>query len=114
MAKKKSISSIWRKEQIQIAQKWRPKKDSKTKGSILPPKISRQLRDIIHGYIMSDGYVSPEGTVEHSCEQKDFTEWMFVRTIKTPFDKQSKTFTSFQTRQRIPTHIRTVLIPEIF
>lgn len=41
-------------------------------------KISRQVRDIIHAYIMSDGYVSPYGilTVEQSIQQQKFVEWL--------------------------------------
>lgn len=42
-------------------------------------KISRQTRDIIHGYIMSDGYVKPLGnlTVQQCLEQRKFVEWLY-------------------------------------
>lgn len=41
-------------------------------------KISREVRDIIHGYIMSDGYVKPLGslTVDQSRKQRKFVEWL--------------------------------------
>lgn len=44
-------------------------------------KISKELRDIIHGYIMSDGYVKPEGNlqVENCVDQKSFVEWMYKK-----------------------------------
>lgn len=44
-------------------------------------KISRQLRDIIHGYIMSDGYVKPCGslTVDQSKKQEKFVEWLYEK-----------------------------------
>lgn len=42
-------------------------------------KISKELRDIIHGYIMLDGYIKPNGTlqVEQSIKQKKFVEWLY-------------------------------------
>lgn len=44
-------------------------------------KISRELRDIIHGYIMSDGYVRVEGSmqVDQSLAQEKFVEWLYER-----------------------------------
>lgn len=44
-------------------------------------KISRELRDIIHGYIASDGYVRKDGTmtVDQSLAQAKFVEWMYER-----------------------------------
>jgi hypothetical protein len=44
-------------------------------------KISKELRDIIHGYIMSDGYVSPAGSlqVDQSEEQAKFVEWLYKK-----------------------------------
>lgn len=55
--------------QLKIKRKWK-------KCNI---KISKNLRDIIHGYIMSDGYVSPTGwlQVEQSKKQQKFVEWLF-------------------------------------
>jgi hypothetical protein len=50
-------------------------------------KISRELRDIIHGYIMSDGYVRVEGSmqVEQSLAQEKFVEWLYeqLKIIRT-------------------------------
>jgi len=42
-------------------------------------KISAKIRDIIHGYIMSDGYVDPLGrlTVDQGKEQANFVEWLY-------------------------------------
>jgi hypothetical protein len=42
-------------------------------------KISKSLRDIIHGYIMSDGYVSKTGilTVDQSIKQTKFVQWLY-------------------------------------
>lgn len=44
-------------------------------------KINRQLRDIIHGYIMSDGYVKPNGilTVDQSLKQEKFVMWLYEK-----------------------------------
>lgn len=90
-------------KQLQIKRKW-------TQSNI---KISRTLRDIIHGYIMSDGYVNPNGVlqVEQSKKQEKFVEWLYIeleslRTdtpikSKTRLDQRSQTKTyskSFQTR----------------
>ena len=56
--------------------------------------ISRQLRDIIHGYIMSDGYVSRDGVlyIEQSKQQALFVKWLYrkfqmIRT-NTPISKR--------------------------
>jgi hypothetical protein len=50
-------------------------------------KITRQIRDIIHGYIMSDGYVTNTGnlTVDQTIKQAKFVEWLFQKfeTIRT-------------------------------
>lgn len=42
-------------------------------------KISQELRDIINGYIMSDGYVNSRGnlTVNQGLKQKNFVEWLY-------------------------------------
>lgn len=44
-------------------------------------KISRELRDIIHGYIISDGYIKKEGnlTVEQGIEQEKFVIWLYEK-----------------------------------
>lgn len=57
-----------KKEQLRIKQKWK-------KSGI---KISKQLRDTIHGYIMSDGYVNKNGilTVDQSKKQRLFVLWL--------------------------------------
>ena len=77
--------------QIKIKKKWE-------KVNI---KINRHLRDIIHGYIMSDGYVSMNGILNsgHSIKQKCFIEWLYkklqpVRTttpIRLTHNRHSKT-----------------------
>lgn len=50
-------------------------------------KISKELRDIIHGYIMSDGHVNPAGalTVDQSDEQEKFVQWLYLtlHTLRT-------------------------------
>lgn len=91
------------KNQLKIKKKW-------TQSNI---KISRTLRDIIHGYIMSDGYVNKNGAlqVDQSKKQEKFVEWLYyelqsLRTnipicTKTRIDKRSQNRTyskSFQTR----------------
>lgn len=42
-------------------------------------KISKELRDIIHGYVVSDGYVKKEGNLQvtHGPQQAKFVEWMY-------------------------------------
>lgn len=88
-------------------------KKNQTKWKKLGIKIDRELRDIIHGYIMSDGYVTPNGSlhVQHSIKQRKFVEWIYdhVAVLRTQnpirilnrVDKRSNTqFTvcKFQTR----------------
>jgi len=50
-------------------------------------KLSKETRDIIHGYIMSDGYVNENGalTVDQSLKQKKFAEWLYnkLESIRT-------------------------------
>lgn len=59
------------KKQLQIKEKW--------KNSNI--KISKELRDIIHGYIMSDGYLSASGglQVKQSRKQRKFVEWLYEK-----------------------------------
>lgn len=44
-----------------------------------PKAISRELRDLIHGYIMSDGYVNPSGylQVDLGEKQANFVQWLY-------------------------------------
>lgn len=60
---------ILSQEQLKIRQKW-------AKANV---KISKELRDIIHGYIFSDGYVTPSGSlqVDQSKEQEKFVMWLY-------------------------------------
>lgn len=62
---------ILSKEQKKIRAKWKK----------LGIKIDRELRDILHGYIMSDGHVRSAGvcTVEHAVGQRAFVEWLYVK-----------------------------------
>ncbi len=60
-------------------------------------KISKELRDIIHGYIMSDGYVKNSGilTVDQSLQQEKFVEWLYEKL------KDLRTDSSIQKVSRI-------------
>lgn len=43
-------------------------------------RITKEQRDIIHGYIISDGYVRNGSlTVENSVDQKPFVEWLYSK-----------------------------------
>lgn len=44
-------------------------------------RISKELRDIIHGYIMSDGYINKADSlqVENSIDQEKFVRWMYEK-----------------------------------
>lgn len=59
-------------------------------------KIDRKLRDIIHGYLMSDGYISPSGSlqVQHSIKQRKFVEWLYeyfkILCTNTPIRTQNR------------------------
>ena len=57
-----------KEKQNKIKQKWK-------KSEI---KISKDLRDVIHGYIMSDGYIR-NGilTIEQSKKQERFVKWLY-------------------------------------
>lgn len=65
-------------------------------------KISKELRDIIHGYIMSDGYVNNSGilTVDQSKQQEKFVEWLYekLKDVRTdsPIQKVSRTHSKTQ------------------
>lgn len=62
---------ILSKEQVKIRQKW-------VKANV---KISKELRDIIHGYILSNGYVTATGSlqVDQSEKQEKFVMWLFSK-----------------------------------
>lgn len=64
-----------KKEQLKIKTKWQ---NYSTFSRI---KISKKLRDIIHGYIMSDGYVNTKGIlqVEQSKKQEKFLLWLYCQ-----------------------------------
>lgn len=42
-------------------------------------KVTRKQRDIIHGYIFADGYVTPSGSlqVDQGIKQEKFTKWLY-------------------------------------
>lgn len=44
-------------------------------------KISQELRDVIHGYIMSDGFLKNNGilTIEQGQKQKSFVYWLYKK-----------------------------------
>ena len=96
-----------------ITQLSEKQKKFRNKWKKLGIQIDRELRDIIHGYVMSDGHITARGSlsVQHSIKQQKFVEWLYkqvtvlrtntpIRT-QTRLDKRSNTeFTvcRFQTR----------------
>nr|YP_009130512.1 putative LAGLIDADG homing endonuclease [Bryopsis plumosa]CEO91042.1 putative LAGLIDADG homing endonuclease [Bryopsis plumosa] len=58
-------------QQRRIRSKWK-------KSNI---RVTRKLRDILHGYIMSDGFVKSSGglTVEQTSKQRKFVEWLYFQ-----------------------------------
>lgn len=44
-------------------------------------RITKLVRDIIHGYIMSDGYIKPSGAlqVQQSLAQEKFVDWLYEK-----------------------------------
>nr|CAA78935.1 putative protein of 231 amino acids [Chlamydomonas moewusii] len=58
-------------------------------------KITKELRDIIHGYIASDGNVSSEGilTVDHGEKQEKFVQWLYQKLEKLRTDNTISTVT---------------------
>ena len=80
-------------------------------GSRNRVKISAKVRDIIHGYIMSDGYVDKLGrlTVDQGKRQANFVEWLYheLEPIRTnhPIANISRTRNS-RTRGPINTYSR--------
>lgn len=71
-------------------------------------KISKELRDIIHGHIMADGYLNAAGalTVDQSKKQEKFVEWLYdkLQPLRTDtpisslrrFDPRTKLYTESQ------------------
>lgn len=79
--------------QLKIKRKWKK----------LNLKISKQLRDTIHGYIMSDGYVNYKGilTIDQGKKQKKFVEWLeseFYSIQAGPIKEQIRIYS--QTQQK--------------
>lgn len=60
-----------KEKQKKIKQKWKK----------LEIKISKELRDIIHGYVMSDGYINKNGIlqIEQSKKQEKFVSWLYYK-----------------------------------
>ena len=65
------------KQQLKIRNFWKKR----------PKLITREIRDIIHGYIMSDGYLNEQGTLQlRQClDQSKFFDWLYekLKTIRT-------------------------------
>lgn len=80
------------KQQKITRHKW--KSESEKEGI----KISRTLRDIIHGYIMSDGYVSVGGgiQVDQSKKQAKFVEWLYDELSPLCTDSSSSSLSHHQ------------------
>lgn len=78
-----------KEDQVKRGEKWINHRESGI-------KLSRKTRDIIHGYIMSDGYVSKEGSlqIDQSDKQASFTEWLYEKLAllrtKTPIKTKSR------------------------
>lgn len=79
-----------KKNQLRIKRKWK-------KSGL---KISKQLRDTIHGYIMSDGYVNQRGilTVDQSKKQEKFVLWL---------ESEFKEIQSSSTKEQVRIHPKT-------
>ena len=58
-----------KEKQLKIKKQWK-------KANI---KITKKLRDIIHGYVMSNGYINKNGIlqVEQSKKQEKFVLWLY-------------------------------------
>ena len=55
-----------------------PGQDPGSGGKKLSIKISKELRDIIHGYTMSDGYIrNGVLTIDQSVKQERFVIWLY-------------------------------------
>jgi LAGLIDADG DNA endonuclease family len=65
---KQQLNNDFRKNQLKIKKKWE-------KSGI---KISKELRDIIHGYVMSDGSIrNGVLSVDQNIKQKRFVLWLY-------------------------------------
>lgn len=79
-------------------------KKIQTKWKKLGIQIDRELRDIIHGYIMSDGHITTNGSlsVQHSIKQRKFVEWIYahvaVLRTQTPIRIQNRVDTRSNTK----------------
>lgn len=68
--KNQEFKKKFRQNQLKTKEKW---KQSQI-------KISKELRDIIHGYVMSDGYIrNGVLTVDQSIKQKLFVLWLYEK-----------------------------------
>lgn len=86
------------KSQFKLSKKW------KTSGI----QISKRLRDIIHGYLMSDGYLrNGVLTVDQGKQQKTFVNWLYnefelirtntpIKEVKRVHPKTQKTSISYR------------------
>ena len=76
------------RSQLQTKKKW---KNSKI-------QISRDVRDIIHGYMMSDGYIAKNTgsmSIQHGNKQKYFVQWLYTKL------EPVRTNTPIRIKQRI-------------
>lgn len=88
----------------------------KEKMEINDVRISRELRDIIHGYIMSDGYITTTSSlqVENGIDQEKFVRWMYEKlkplcTAKGPTEVQRFDKRTNQTYRSIRFYTRSLL-----
>jgi len=89
-------------EKQQLDQRIRHPLKKKSKSSI---KISKHLRDIVHGYVMCDGYIR-HGilTIDQSVKQKRFVTWLYdkfqpIRTAS-PIKEVSRIHPKTQVKSR--------------
>lgn len=87
-----------KKTQLKIRNKWR-------ESNI---RISKELRNMIHGYIMSDGYISKTGrlTVDQSIKQEKFVEWLYNKLGLLRPDTPIQEVTRCDKRTNTTTHSR--------
>ena len=71
-------------------------------------KFSKELRDIAHGYLMSDGYVTPAGalSVDQCVEQEKFVEWLYEKLKSLRTDTPIQTVTRTHRKTGIKTESR--------
>lgn len=70
--------------------------------------LSEELQHIIHGYIASDGYVKPGGslTVEQSAAQAKFVDWLYDKLKPVRSDKEITNVTRTDKRSGKQTYSR--------